>query len=116
MANARVASNGSRLDVEVAYGGDDVRVSISGEVDMVTCDRLAAALEAAEHEATGLLVLDLGELAFIDSTGLRAILLCAQRARRSSRRIVAINTPPGVSRLFQLTAIDRSIEVRPAPH
>jgi anti-sigma B factor antagonist len=115
MANARLASDGPRLDVDVKYG-DEVVVSIRGEIDMVNCDRFAAALEAAEREATGILTLDLGELAFIDSTGLRAILLCAHRVRRSSRRIVAINTPPTVSRLFQLTAIDRSIDVRPARH
>ena len=48
-------------------------------------------------------------------SGLRAILDAARRARRDGRRLVVTNPVPHILRLFELTAIDQSVELVRAP-
>ncbi len=59
-----------------------VRISVSGEVDLQTTPMLEAAVMEACAVATAI-ELDLHEVSFIDSTGIRAVLsiktLCGQR-------------------------------------
>jgi anti-sigma B factor antagonist len=68
--------------IEHQNDGGRLRLSVSGEVDLESTPRL----EAAVAEACGVartVELDLHEVSFIDSTGIRAVLgaktLCAER-------------------------------------
>ena len=101
----------THLDIHVEDEPDGIRVVVSGEVDMSTADDLRLALDAADRQSGGDVLLDFAGLRFIDSCGLRELLLAARRARRSGRRLKAMNTPPHIRRLFELTAIDQSIEL-----
>ena len=86
-----------RFDVTVEDGPDGVVVRVSGELDIVSEPQLNQALEqVAGRDAT----LDLSELAFMDSTGLRT-LLGAARAYPN----VKLQGPlqPPVQRLLELT-------------
>jgi anti-anti-sigma factor len=59
---------------------------LRGEVDMTTLAELEWALERALE--TGLdLVVDVGELTFIDAAGLRALARADDRLRRDGRRL-----------------------------
>ena len=60
-------------------------LSLHGELDMASAPLLQSKLESAEIEAAAIVVLDLQELQFIDSTGLRIILAALRPpgARRS---------------------------------
>jgi anti-anti-sigma factor len=62
-----------------------------------------------------MLVIDLGELTFMGVSGLRSILDAARRARRDGRQFVVANPVPHISRLFELTAIDQSVELMRGP-
>jgi anti-anti-sigma factor len=74
-------------------------------------DRARTAIEQAESGSAGLLVLDLSELDFIDSTGLEVILRAARRAHDEGRRLI-VQRPSGyVRRLLEMTAIDQSLDV-----
>jgi anti-anti-sigma factor len=72
-------------------------------------------LLTAEASSPSVLVLDLAQLRFMGVTGLRAILQSARRARREKRRVVVTNAVPHITRLFELTAIDQSIELLTEP-
>ena len=58
------------------------RLVLSGELDLASADTLVDAVSKLCAEGTKQIVLDIGELEFIDSTGLRAILssrvVCAE--------------------------------------
>ena len=86
-----------RFDVTVDDGPDGVVLNVSGELDLVSEPQLNQALERLEgREAT----LDLSELAFMDSTGLRALLGAAREHPN-----VKLRGPlqPPVQRLLELT-------------
>jgi anti-sigma B factor antagonist len=56
--------------MDITPTGDGFK--IVGELDMATADQLRTALEAWDR--TGVLVLDVSELRFMDSSGLRVLL------------------------------------------
>jgi len=61
---------------------EDGRLRVSGEVDLATWDTFRAALDGAvDGAAGGAVVVDLGELSFLDAGGV-SILLGAWRAAR----------------------------------
>ena len=99
------------FSVTVTKEGDRATVALVGELDMSGTDRLRIALEQAEEPPTGLLVLDMSKLDFIDSTGLEVMLRAARRASDAGRRLIVARPSRYVRRLLELTAIDQSLDV-----
>ena len=91
--------------------GNSAVVSLVGELDLSGVDRAREAIEEAQASSTGLLVLDLSQLDFVDSTGLEVMLRAARRARDDGRRLVVRKPSEYVRRLLELTAIDQSLDV-----
>src|SRR3954447_3493900 len=99
------------FSVLVTKNGDCATVALRGELDLSGVDRAHEAIEQAESAAAPLLVLDLSELDFIDSTGLEVILRAARRAHDNGRRLVVARPLTYVRRLLEMTAIDQSVDV-----
>ena len=76
------------FSVTVSSDGDRATVYLRGELDMLGVDRARRAIEEAEASPASLLVLDLSELDFIDSTGLEVMLRAARRAHDEGRRLI----------------------------
>jgi anti-sigma B factor antagonist len=105
----------SPLQVSRSDDGRIVRLVLSGELDMSTATSLELELSLVEARRPPVLVLDLAQLRFMGVSGLRAILDAARRARRDGRQLVVTNPVPHILRLFELTAIDQSVELLRAP-
>jgi anti-anti-sigma factor len=99
------------FSVTVSKDGERATLELRGELDMSGTDRLQVALEQAEEPPSGLLVLDLSKLDFIDSTGLEVLLRAARRAHDSGRRLIVARPSRYVRRLLEMTAIDQSLDV-----
>jgi anti-anti-sigma factor len=91
--------------LEVASAIDDgtVTVTLRGELDLASVVELQECLSAVEEDAPALIVLDLAELSFIDSSGLRALLLADERARQDGRELVLTRGSDAVRRVFEMT-------------
>jgi anti-sigma B factor antagonist len=88
-------------------GLDAARVHVGGELDIATTPELERALDESRAR---LVVLDLRELAFIDSCGVHAIVRASMRARQDGRRLVLVHVPASVDRLFTLTGSSDQVE------
>ncbi|GAA4078979.1 STAS domain-containing protein [Nonomuraea soli] len=75
-----------------------------GEVDATNAAALAAALDEARHHG-GALILDLRELGFLDSTGLKALLTAYNLAKDEGRGFHLADPHPHVHRLLQITGL-----------
>ena len=90
---------GGQFSLAQEVEDDVVRMRLFGELDLATVPDLEHGLEHAGDLAPRAMVLDLGELTFIDSAGLRAI-LSAKKARQGLTLIGGNST---VRRMFELT-------------
>jgi anti-sigma B factor antagonist len=99
------------FSVLVSTNGDRATVALRGELDLSGVDRARQAIEQAESGAAALLILDLSELDFIDSTGLEVLLRAAQRAHDDGRRLIVQRPSRYVRRLLEMTAIDQSLDI-----
>jgi anti-sigma B factor antagonist len=103
------------LEVSVERSGEGVLLRLAGELDLGSAPRLEGELKAVEEERPALLVADLRELAFIDSSGLRLLLVAAERAAQDGRRFVVVRGSPEVDRILQITGADRQLELVSSP-
>jgi anti-anti-sigma factor len=99
------------FSVIVSTDGDRATVSLRGELDLSGVDRARQAIEQAEANGAPLLVLDLSQLDFIDSTGLEVLLRAARRAHDDGRRLIVQRPSRYVRRLLEMTAIDQSLDI-----
>jgi anti-anti-sigma factor len=79
-----------------------VRVLVRGELDVATGPRVEEEVRAAEAEAPALLVLDLREVTFFDSTGLQLVLDADVRAREEGRTFVLLPGDGEPRRILEL--------------
>jgi anti-anti-sigma factor len=89
-------------------GLDAAWVHVGGELDIATTPQLERTLDESR---TRLVVLDLRQLAFIDSCRIHAIINAGTRARQAGRRLVLVRVPSSVDRLFTLIGISDQVEI-----
>ncbi len=78
-------------------------LALRGELDVATVPRLADPLREAIAAGKTAVVIDLGELTFLDSTGLMVLLNGLRRVVRQGGNLVIVCTNPTVLRLFDIT-------------
>jgi anti-sigma B factor antagonist len=88
------------LSIEISHAGRGVVLALEGELDLAgaaTLERELAGIDA------GPVVVDLRRLAFMDSSGLRALVLAARRLQAGSRRFALVPGAAQVMRVFDIT-------------
>ncbi|MFD9128359.1 STAS domain-containing protein [Kitasatospora sp. NPDC059571] len=90
-------------------------VACSGELDLHEVHVLARALDDALAAAPLTLVVHLGALDFIDSSGLNALLHARIRAERQGTALHLADPSPPMTRLLHLTCTDRVLTIDPIP-
>jgi len=99
------------LDLTTETAGGTVRLALAGELDIAGAARVEQELERIEREPPATLVLDLRELAFMDSTGLRVIVAADERARDQGRRMVVVRGTDTVQRIIEMTRLHERLEI-----
>ena len=93
------------------HGGLDAAwVNVVGELDIATAPALALTLHESQQRAH-LTVLDLRELAFMDSAGVHTIVNASLRARKNGRRLVLVRGRPNIYRIFTLTGSTADVDI-----
>jgi anti-sigma B factor antagonist len=92
-----------QLVVERTRQGETVILSLRGELDLTSAPSFERELRATEDEPANRLVLDLCGLEFMDSTGLRALLLARERAQAQDRALMLRRGSRQVQRVLELT-------------
>jgi anti-anti-sigma factor len=103
------------LSVDARREHDRVVLRLEGELDLASSPVLERALEGSEIAETPLLVLDLDGLRFVDSTGLRIILLAHESARGRGQEFAITPGSPQVQRLLSITSVAEHMRVLASP-
>ena len=94
------------FEVESSQEGRDYVIRARGELDLAVYETFEAELETALQSDAATVLLDLRELTFIDSAGIRALLIAVGRSEANGRRLrVTRETSRAVKRTLDLTGI-----------
>jgi anti-anti-sigma factor len=102
------------FDITVEHDHEVARLRLSGELDVAGTGRLDDALQEAREHAEHVEV-DLRDLAFIDSSGLRALMTLHNAAADGDFSYALVQGPPEIHRTFVLTGLDRVFRFTAAP-
>ncbi len=104
----RVGPGGGGLRVQVGtavLGGSGATVAhVAGEVDLGNARALCEALDGAARRG-GILLVDLGDMSFIDSAGMVVLDGVAARLRRAGGRLVVRNPRPLTRKLIGIMGL-----------
>jgi stage II sporulation protein AA (anti-sigma F factor antagonist) len=106
MSQTREASLSPAFAVTALQEGPDRRLRLAGEFDLAGFDAANAVLEDVLAERPATVVIDLSELTFMDSTGLRFVVGAQVRCVAAGRPLVIRQGGPTIHRLFEMTRLD----------
>jgi len=95
----------SNLSVETHEGAQAVVIGVTGELDLASSPALEHELERGAAAQAGLVIVDLRNLEFMDSTGLSVLVRAHQRATENGQRFGVVKGPQQVQRLLSLTGV-----------
>jgi len=101
--------------VEERNHGNAAVVAAAGELDLRTSPQLEERLNRAFDAGAALVILDLRQIEFMDSTGLRVLLSAHQRAHERGRRFALVRGADQVERVLTLTGVRDLLTVVDAP-
>ncbi len=98
------------------YDVDGVHVvSVAGELDLAAAVPFCALVDAARDAGHRRLLLDLTDLQFCDSSGLRALIRAVGEVHVSAGRVVVVPPADGaVARTFTLAGAGELLPLRPS--
>jgi anti-sigma B factor antagonist len=85
--------------------GDAPGLTVRGEIDMAAAPELELALDTAIRDSIGAFVLDLCDLEFLDSSGLRLVLRALAMLGRDERPLAIVCPPGPVRRLMEVAGV-----------
>ncbi len=98
-----------QLTIEESTDGTHVVLAVVGEIDLATAAEFEARIESAGSAAS--IVLDMTQVAFIDSTGLRVLLSAHERADDGGGRLAIVAGEGPVTKLLAITGVDEWLNV-----
>lgn len=105
-----------RIEVDITTEDGVAVVTPRGELDVAGTPALEDALaEAADDAGLHGVVVDLSQLEFMDSSGLRAVVLADQRLGAQGLRFALVRGGEPVHRVFELTRMTQRLTWVDAP-
>jgi anti-sigma B factor antagonist len=100
---AQMSSAPSGLVVGVEREPQVITLVLAGEFDLAAAPAFERKLEEVVGEDVQRVTIDLRDLQFLDSAGLRALIVAHRRLTESGRELVLRRGPRAVQNLFELT-------------
>lgn len=107
-----MAASADGFRIETSRDHDGLRLRLTGEVDAATAPLLEAQIAEAVRAGYAQVILDFGELQFIDSSGLSVLVSNHKRLRDAGGDLVVDSPPPAALRLFEIAGLDRVLTIR----
>ena len=86
-------------------------ISIEGELDVSTADKLKEYLHKLADEKILDMKINLDSLDYIDSTGLGAMIGVLKKLKTDNKEIYIINPKSNVKKIFTITGLDKIFKV-----
>lgn len=94
-------------------GENTAILTIQGEVDVYTAPRLREEIHRRLDAGDNKIVVDLTDVAYMDSTGLGVLIGALKRARESRGELIVASPNARISRILDVTGLNRIFNVQP---
>jgi anti-sigma B factor antagonist len=104
-----------QLSVTVEFGAESSpsgpTITVSGEVDIQTSPILAERLQSVLDQGLSSVVVDLGQVTFLDSTGLSVLIAGLKRCQSAGGVLRVVSPQPNVRRVFAVTGLTEAFQL-----
>jgi anti-sigma B factor antagonist len=107
----RRGGDSDRFRIEASQEGEARVLRLIGELDLSGVDLFERTLEAELDAEAGLVALDLSALGFMDSSGLRALVMADIRVTDAGGNLVVVRPSGPVERVMRLTDVAERLEL-----
>jgi anti-anti-sigma factor len=104
-----------QLQIDIRRENDRVVLRLDGELDMASAPRLRQAIEDVDLAGLPTLVLDLEQLRFIDSTGLRILLWARELCKENGHEFALTPGSQQVQRLLAVSGAGEHLRIIATP-
>lgn len=105
---------GSELDIALEEVGDHSIIVLSGEVDVYSAPKLRDTIRNLVDEGRYRIVVDLEEVAFLDSTGLGVLVGGLKRVKHHQGELGIICDQERIMRIFRITGLTKVFTIYPS--
>jgi anti-anti-sigma factor len=105
----------ANLSFETSMAGRVAVVALDGELDLAGAAALEQELARLDAKSPDAVVLDLRDVSFMDSSGLRVVAIASQHAEERGRRLALVPGSDQVMRVFEITRMRERLDFVAAP-
>ena len=102
----QTAGSAQLLRWSISASADAVTVTLEGELDLANCESLRELLREITSRKPGEVFVDLAQLSFLDSSGIRCLIGVAQDAARNETTFVVRQPQAAVRRVMEVCGVD----------
>jgi len=100
------------LEITQELSPSGVVLRVVGSVDSTTAPELQAAVLRASEAPSGGVEINLAEVSFLSSAGLRALLMGSKALQKRGERLALSSVPPQIYNILNLTGFASFIDVK----
>jgi len=100
------------ISIETNESGETVLVAVNGEVDLYTSPDLRAAIAKAVQKARGTVEVDLGAVAYMDSSGVATLVEGLRAADKKDIQFALVSPSASVMKVLQLSRLDAVFTIK----
>ncbi len=101
---AAVPSESLQLEI-IDRSAEQITARLSGDLDIVSSEEAKRELSQLVDDGFALLIVDLADVGFVDSSGLGVLVAIHRHAEAKGARLVVRSVQPQVQRLFEITRL-----------
>lgn len=101
------------MDIEVVQSGQVTVVAPTGDLDAAAAEKMKRTLRNFLDQGKTRLVVDLGRVTYMDSTGLGELVRSMKRAREAGGDVRLCDLQGDVLRVFEMTWLNRAMLLYP---
>lgn len=91
--------------------GDVIIISISDRIDTITSKELDTKLNERREGKTKKIILNLANVDYISSVGLRVLLAALKRQKQDQGSMLLVSLQPFVQNVFKITGLDKIFQI-----
>ena len=100
--------------VRIAAAEGRILIEVSGDIDLANADEIERQITSAVTNQATAATLDLAQVTYIDSSGIRLLFNLGARLR-TAQIVLTVNAPPGTAArsLIEVAGLPASVDVQP---